>query len=65
MTFRQVSKVLQRNGFEVVRVSGSHHRFKHVDGRWTIVASHGNAVIPLGTMRAIVRQSCLDDSEWL
>ncbi len=64
LTFRQVSKVLIGSGFEIVRVNGSHHRFKHPDGRWTVVANHGSKVIPLGTMRAIMRQSGLPDSAW-
>lgn len=64
LTFRQISKVLTSNGFEVVRVQGSHHRFRHSDGRWTVVANHGSRIIPLGTMRAIMRQSALPESAW-
>ena len=64
LTFRQIAKVVNRNEFDVVRVQGSHHRFVHPDGRWTVVANHGSRVIPLGTMRAIMRQSGLPDTTW-
>lgn len=33
-------KALERAGFTVTRVSGSHHRLKHRDGRATTVPVH-------------------------
>ena len=46
---------LQAAGFELTRVSGSHHRLKHPDGRATTVPVHGNKDVPKGTLRAILR----------
>ena len=37
---------LQAAGFKLTRVSGSHHRLKHPDGRATTVPVHGNKDVP-------------------
>jgi predicted RNA binding protein YcfA (HicA-like mRNA interferase family) len=54
----EVVRVLKRLGFyEVPRSSGtSHVRFKHPDGRSTVVPMHGGRDIPSGTLRAIIAQ---------
>ena len=36
-TGREVLAALRKAGFEVVRVKGSHHFARHVDGRCTVV----------------------------
>ena len=47
---------LQSLGFTVVRINGSHHRLKHVDGRVTTVPVHKNDDIPKGLLRKIIRE---------
>ena len=47
-------KLLKQMGFTVVRVNGSHHRLKHLDGRITTVPIHKNNDIPKGLLRKIV-----------
>jgi predicted RNA binding protein YcfA (HicA-like mRNA interferase family) len=37
---REVIKILQRHGFEVTRIKGSHHFLRHADGRCTVVPVH-------------------------
>lgn len=49
-------KVLERLGFEVVRIKGSHHQLKHTDGRVTTVPVHGNEELPKGLLRKIIRE---------
>lgn len=34
---REVIKILKDHGFNVVRIKGSHHFLRHVDGRCTVV----------------------------
>jgi len=48
-------KVLERVGFQVVRVNGSHHRLKHPDGRVTTVPVHRNDNLPKGLLSKIIR----------
>jgi predicted RNA binding protein YcfA (HicA-like mRNA interferase family) len=51
-------KELKSLGFEKVGARGSHIRLKHADGRWTQIAVHQKA-IPMGTLKAILRQTKL------
>jgi len=37
LTFRQVVKVLTVREFALSRGNGSHHIYRHADGRWTVV----------------------------
>lgn len=50
---RKVVKALDRLGFSLVRVRGSHLVFKHTDGRMTVVPRHGNEEIGRGLLRKI------------
>jgi predicted RNA binding protein YcfA (HicA-like mRNA interferase family) len=49
-----VIKALQRTGFTVTRVSGSHHVMRHPDGRTVIVPVHAGQDMPKGTLRNIL-----------
>lgn len=49
-------KLLQNIGFTVVRINGSHHRLKHLDGRVTTVPVHKNQDLPKGLLRKIIRE---------
>jgi predicted RNA binding protein YcfA (HicA-like mRNA interferase family) len=45
-----------RSGFILVRTNGSHHRFRHPDGRVTTVPVHANEDLPKGLLRKIIRE---------
>lgn len=49
-------RALERAGFKVTRVKGSHHRLRHPDGRSTTVPVKSGKDLPKGTLR-----SCLQD----
>jgi predicted RNA binding protein YcfA (HicA-like mRNA interferase family) len=49
-------KILEKIGFVVVRINGSHHRMKHADGRVTTIPVHKNVDLPKGLMRKIIRE---------
>ena len=53
---KELVKVLQKSGFVVVRIKGSHYRLKHPDGRLTTVPVHGNEDIPKGLLRTKIRE---------
>jgi predicted RNA binding protein YcfA (HicA-like mRNA interferase family) len=55
----QVVKALEKAGFVVARIHGSHHIMKHEDGRRTTVPVHGGRDIRPGTLRAILRDTGL------
>jgi predicted RNA binding protein YcfA (HicA-like mRNA interferase family) len=47
-------RFLESQGFELVRVRGSHHVFERGTQR-TVVAVHGSETLKIGTLRAILR----------
>lgn len=55
VTGAQVVKALQRAGFTVVRVNGSHHMMRHPDGRGAVVPAHSGKDLLPGLMRSILR----------
>lgn len=51
----KVVKALEKHGFTVARITGSHHIMRHPDGRGTTVPVHGGRDLPKGTFRGILR----------
>ena len=51
----QVAKALRRLGFELIRIKGSHHFFRHPDGRCTVVPIHRGESIGRGLLSQILR----------
>ena len=49
-------KMLEKIGFSVTRINGSHHRMKHSDGSVTTIPVHKNDPIPKGLLRKILRE---------
>lgn len=60
LTGKELIKILEKHGFEVVRVRGSHHFLKHSDGRITVVPIHSNEIIGIGLFSKICRDVDLD-----
>ena len=48
--------LLQRMGFALIRVRGSHHFLRHNDGRKTVVPVHSGEMIGPGLLSSILRQ---------
>ena len=59
LTAGEIIRRLQRAGFVVVRVRGSHHRLTHPDGRSTTVPVHGAEIIGPGLLSRILRDADL------
>ncbi|WP_245928788.1 type II toxin-antitoxin system HicA family toxin [Murinocardiopsis flavida] len=47
-------KALEKVGFAVVRISGSHRIMRHPDGRGTTVPVHSGRDLAKGTLRGIL-----------
>lgn len=61
---RDLCKILEKIGFERIQGKGSHVRFKHPDGRRTVVPIHGNEKIGKGLFREILKQIKLSREEF-
>ncbi len=51
---RDIVKRLKTEGFELVSVKGSHHKFRK--GAIVVVVPHPKKDLPVGTARSIARQ---------
>lgn len=61
---REVITALQKLGFEVDHVTGSHYIFRHPDGRRAVIPYHDNRDIKQGVLRSILRQAGLTVDEF-
>ena len=62
---KEVIAALQRTGFEVARVKGSHHFLRHPDGRVTVVPVHAAEIIGPGLLAKILRDCDLTRERFL
>ena len=51
----QLIRALRKQGFEEIRVKGSHHFLRHPDGRRTVVPVHRGETIGRGLLAQILR----------
>ncbi len=60
MKVRELIRLLEENGWRVVRTRGSHRQFKHTDRPGTVtVAGKPGIDIPPGTLNSILKQAGL------
>ncbi|MEN8768681.1 MAG: type II toxin-antitoxin system HicA family toxin [Candidatus Arcticimaribacter sp.] len=52
-------KILQKEGWQLVRTKGSHHHFKHPTRKGIVTVPHPKKDIPKGTVGSILRQAGL------
>jgi len=60
---RELIRALQRAGFAVIRIKGSHHFLRHADGRATVVPVHAGETIGPGLLSQILRDTELTRAE--
>lgn len=60
MNSREIIKKLEKDGWELVRVKGSHHHYKHPTKIGIVTVPHPKKDLPLGTVRSIHKQAGLE-----
>ena len=61
---KTMCRALERKGWRLVRVDGSHHQYLSPSGRTKVtVPVHGNKTLKPGTQRAIMRSTGLTDDD--
>ncbi len=53
---KELIKILEFFGFYVIKIRGSHHKLKHIDGRMITVPVHKNDDLPKGLLSKIIRE---------
>lgn len=61
---KELIKILEKQGFEVVHQKGSHVRLKHSDGRRTTVPMHSGESVGVGLLRKILRDTNISRDEF-
>jgi predicted RNA binding protein YcfA (HicA-like mRNA interferase family) len=54
---RNIIKRLRKEGFELLRVAGSHHQFKHPVSKRRVTVVHPKKDLPQKTVRSIYDQA--------
>ena len=52
---KELLRLLEKEGFIVKRIKGSHHFLKHNDGRQTVIPIHSKEIIGPGLLSKILR----------
>ena len=53
---KEMCKILEMLGFQMVHQVGSHVRYVHPDGKKTVVPVHGNEDLGTGLIKEILKQ---------
>lgn len=56
---RRMCKILEKIGFQKIHQKGSHARYKHQDGRMTVVPLHGNEELGKGLLPETLNSTSL------
>ena len=60
MDFRKLEKLLKRNGWYLVRVSGSHHQYQNAQhGGTATIPYHAGKTLGLNVIKSIEKQTGL------
>lgn len=59
MSSREVIKLLKKDGWFLVRITGDHHHFKHPTKKGIVTVPHPNKDVPKGTLSSIFKQAGL------
>lgn len=59
MNSREIIRVLEKDGWFLVRTTGSHHHFRHKVKPGTVTVVHPERDIKKGTLNSILKQSGL------
>ena len=60
VTGLRLIKALRKEGFDVVRIRGSHRFLQHSDGRCTVVPVHAGETLGRGLLAKILKDCDLD-----
>ena len=54
-----LKKMLEKDGWYIVRTKGSHHHFKHSEKKGIVTLPHPKKDVPKGTVNSILKQAGL------
>lgn len=61
---KDLTSILKKEGFQLVRQKGSHLRLEHPDGRKTTIPIHSGEKVGVGLLRKILRDANISRSQF-
>lgn len=61
---RELIRIFQKQGFQIVHQKGSHVRLRHPDGRRTTIPMHSGESVGVGLLRKILRDVNISRDEF-
>ena len=59
MSSSDLIRLIEKDGWVIKSVNGSHHHFKHPTKKGKVTIPHPRKDLPIGTMNAILKQAGL------
>lgn len=59
---KKLAQILEKNGWELVKVNGSHFKYQK-DQNSVSVPIHGNRDLPIGTLKALMKDTNLMEKD--
>ncbi|TKC83813.1 type II toxin-antitoxin system HicA family toxin [Trinickia terrae] len=59
MNSSKLIRMLEEDGWALVRVTGSHHHFKHTVKKGLVTVPHPKKDLPIGTVKSILKTAGL------
>ncbi|MBB6285257.1 type II toxin-antitoxin system HicA family toxin [Geobacillus subterraneus] len=56
---KELIKIIQQDGWYIVRTNGSHHQFKHPSKPGLVTIPHPKKNLPIKTVKSILKQAGL------
>jgi predicted RNA binding protein YcfA (HicA-like mRNA interferase family) len=63
LTGKELIGAIERVGFQIVHIRGSHHFLRHEDGRCTVIPVHSAETIGPGLLQKILKDCDLSTEE--
>jgi predicted RNA binding protein YcfA (HicA-like mRNA interferase family) len=57
MNSRELIRLIEADGWKLLRVTGSHHHFKHTIKPGIVTIPHPKRDLPIGTVKSVKRQA--------
>ncbi len=59
MDSKAITKMIEADGWYLVRVAGSHHHYRHNEKQGIVTVPHPKKDLPKGTVNSILKQAGL------
>jgi len=63
LTAKQITSILEKRGFKLVRQSGSHKIFRNFEGKRTTVPFHDNKILHPKVLQSILKDAEIEPKE--